>query len=113
LIIEEGDQYVIKEVKVQGNELLSEEQASAYLPLRPGQYFSREMITNSMETLEKIWNNHGYMFCHIEPSIIPDDDNKTVNVAFYSELGSKVSLNKLNIKGNRKTRDKVIRRQSG
>lgn len=111
--IEEGDRYVINEVKAPGNDLVSEEQILSCLPLRSGQYFSREMITNSMQTVEKIWNNRGYMFAHVEPSIMPDDEKKTVNIAFYSELGNKVFLNRLTIKGNRKTKDKVIRRQIG
>ncbi len=109
--IEEGDRYVVQEVKAPGNDILTEEQILSFLPVRVGQYFSRELITDSMQTLEKIWNNHGYMFAHVEPSIIPDDDKKTVNIAFYSELGNKVFLNKLTVKGNRKTKDKVIRRQ--
>jgi outer membrane protein insertion porin family len=109
--IEEGDQYTIKEVKAPGNELLTEEQLLSYLSVYPGQIFSRDAITNSIKTLERIWNNHGYLFVNIEPSMVPDDETKTVNVAFYSDLGQKVKLNRLAIKGNRKTKDKVIRRQ--
>jgi len=109
--VEEGARYIIKEVKAPGNDQISEEQLLWWLPIRPGQIYSREAITNSIQMLEKIWNNQGFMYTHIEPSIIPDDDAKTVNVSFFSEPGNKVYLNKLTIKGNRKTKDKVIRRQ--
>lgn len=108
--IEEGDQYYIKEVKAPGNDILTEDQLLACLPLRPGQIYSRELIANSIQILETVWGNRGYAYAHIEPSIIPDDDTKTVNVAFYSDIGSKVRLNKITIKGHKKTRDKVIRR---
>lgn len=108
--IEEGDQYYIKEVKAPGNDILSEEQLLSVLPVRPGQIYSRELIANSIQILETVWGNRGYAYAHIEPSIIPDDETKTVNLAFYSDIGSKVILNKITIKGNKKTRDKVIRR---
>ena len=108
--IQEGEQYFIKDIKAPGNEILTEEQLLAALPIRPGQIYSREQIANSIQTLEMIWGNRGYAYAHIEPSIIPDDDTKTVSIAFNSDLGQKVRLNKITIKGNKKTRDKVIRR---
>jgi outer membrane protein insertion porin family len=108
--IQEGERYFIKDIKAPGNDILTEEQLLAALPIRAGQLYSREQIANSIQTLEMIWGNRGYAYAHIEPSIIPDDETKTVSLAFHSDLGSKVNLNKITIKGNKKTRDKVIRR---
>ncbi len=108
--IEEGDRYFIKDVKAPGNDILSEAQILSALPVRPGQIYSRELIAASIQTLETIWGNRGYVYAHIEPSIIPDDETKTVNLSFTSDIGSKVYLNKITIKGNKKSRDKVIRR---
>lgn len=109
--IQEGDLYTIKEVKAQGNELLTETYLLDRIPVRSGDNYSREAIVEAIKQLEKIWGNMGYIFAHIEPSIQPDEDTKTVNVAFYTDLGDKVFLNKINIKGNRKTKDKIIRRR--
>lgn len=109
--IQEGDLYTIKEVKVQGNELLAESYLLERIPIRPGDNYSREAIVEAIKQLEKIWGNMGYIFAHIEPSIQPDEDTKTVNIAFYTDLGDKVFLNKITIKGNRKTKDKIIRRR--
>jgi len=108
--IQEGDQYTISDVKVSGNDILKEEFLLANIPIKPGDIYSRENITNAIKRLEMIWGNLGYAYAHIEPSIQPDDDNKTVSVGFYSEPGKQVFLNKLNIIGNKKTRDKIIRR---
>ncbi len=108
--IEEGEQYTIKEVHAPGNDILTEEQLLSALPVKPGTFYSRDALTNSIHNLEMIWGNRGYVYAHIEPSIIPDDESKTVTLAFNSEIGNKVMLNKVTIKGNRKTRDKVIRR---
>lgn len=111
--IEEGAIYTINEVKASGNDLLPEEFLLACLPIRVGQPYSRELLANSMKILERIWGDRGYVYAHITPSVVPDHDAKTVAISFQSEIGSPVILKRLNIKGNRKTRDKVIRRQIG
>ncbi len=109
--IEEGDQYIINEVHAPGNELISEEYLLSLLSIRPGMIYSRDSVANSIKQLERIWGDRGYIFAHIDPSIQPDEDNKTIAISFFSELGDKVYLNRLNIRGNKKTRDKIIRRK--
>jgi len=109
--IEEGARYTIKEVRAPGNEVICEEALLARIPVRPGDYYSPDRIADSLKNLERIWGNQGYIFAHIDPSIEPDDDSKTVNLSFYSELGNKIHLNKITIKGNKKSRDKIIRRR--
>lgn len=109
--IEEGDQYVIDKISAPGTDNVPEQYLLAMLPMRPGMYYSREAITNSIKRLEAIWGDYGYIFAHIDPSIQPNEDDKTVSVSFFSELGDQVYLNKINIRGNTKTRDKIIRRK--
>ncbi len=110
-IIEEGDRYTISDVHAPGNDIVSEEFLVANIPVRPGQYYSREMISNTIKMMEFLWGNLGYVFTSIEPSVEPDEDTHTVSISFNSDIGKKVILNKMNIKGNLKTRDKVIRRR--
>ncbi len=109
--IQEGDQYTISEVKAPGNDILPQEYLLSQIPVRPGQLYSKEMIMDAIKRLEWIWGEQGYLFSHIEPSIQPDEDAKTVSLSFFTELGSKVKLHKVTIKGNKKTRDKIIRRK--
>ena len=109
--IQEGPIYKIKEVNVPGKDILKDEYLANRIPIRSGDLYSRQKILDSIKALELIWGELGYIYAHIEPSIQPDDDNKTVNIAFYSELGNKVYLNKINIIGNKKSKDKVIRRK--
>ena len=109
--IEEGDQYIIDKISAPGADNVSENFLLAMLPIRPGMYYSREGITNSIKRLELIWGDYGYIFAHIEPSIQPNEETKTVSLSFFSELGDQVYLNKINIRGNTKTRDKIIRRK--
>ena len=109
--IQEGEQYRIGELNLPQNENIPSAYLFAFIPLRPGQLYSRERVVDSIKILEAIWGNMGYIFAHIEPSIIPNDTEKTVSISFDVELGHKVFLNRITISGNRKTRDRIIRRQ--
>ena len=110
--IQEGDKYTIKTVKVSGNnETLSDEFLTSILPLRPGNTYSRTALIDSIKTLENVWGDFGYLYAHIEPSIEPNDDEKTVDISFFCDIGNPITLDALIIKGNHKTRDRVIRRR--
>ncbi len=108
--IDEGDLYTINSVAAPGNDLLGEPELLARIPIRPGQLYSRELIRKTLELLRLIWGQFGYLYADIDPLIQPNHETKTVDMIFYSELGSKVLLGRINIIGNNKTRDYVIRR---
>ena len=108
--IEEGDIYTIKSVSAEGNELLTESQILCSVLIKPGQLYSWELIRLTLEKLRTLWGAYGYIYADIIPSVRPNFEDKTVDITFYSELGTKVFLNRINIIGNRKTRDYVIRR---
>lgn len=110
-IIEEGDIYTVKSVGAQGNELLTEEQILPILPIVTGQLYSRERIRQSLDILRTLWGRYGYIYADIEPVIIPNFEDKTVDITFNTELGNKLFLRRINIFGNSKTRDYVIRRE--
>ena len=110
-VVHEGDKYTISDVLAPANDILTEEQLLSIIPIKKGQLYSRELIRISMEQLRTICGDFGYIYADIEPLIQPDDKTKTVALTFYTELGSKVRLNRINIFGNEKTRDKIIRRQ--
>ncbi len=109
--IHEGDKYTISSIEVPGNDIYSEKELLASIPLRKGSLYSREGIKACIERLKTIWGDKGFIYADVEPTIEPDDEEKTVKLGFHSELGNKVQLNRINIFGNKKTRDKVIRRQ--
>lgn len=109
--IEEGDLFKIKEVKASGNDILKDEYIVSRLPVQAGDLYSRDAIMESIKALEGLWSELGYIYTHVDPSIAPDEETKTVKIAFHTDLGKKVFLNKINIIGNQKTHDKVIRRK--
>jgi outer membrane protein insertion porin family len=109
--VEENDQYCIESVKAPGNSLLSEEELLSAIPIKPGQLYSKELIRQTLEALRTLWGEYGYIYAEVEPSVIPDEKTKTVAIEFHTNLGSCIRLNRITFIGNKKTRDKVIRRQ--
>ncbi len=110
-IIHEGDRYTISSVNAPGNDIFTEKQLLYVIPLRPGMLYSKELIRVGIERLKTIWGDQGYIYSDIEPTIQPDEENKTVAITFTSELNNKITLRHINIHGNKKTRDKIIRRR--
>jgi outer membrane protein insertion porin family len=90
---------------------MSEEELLRILPVKPNQLYSQAKVQKSMEILRNLWGQHGYAFADIDPAVQSDDEKHTVNITFYCELGNKVRLNRLNIIGNKRSRDFLIRRQ--
>lgn len=109
--IEEGPRYTIEEIKVNGNEILSEEQILHLIPVKEGELYSQAKMQKTVELLRTLWGQHGYIYADIEPSIQSDEEKHTVKISLHSELGNKVRLNNITIVGNTKSRDFVIRRQ--
>lgn len=110
-IINEDDFYTIDTVVVTGNDVYSEQELKQVVPIVPGQPYSRELLRLSIENLKRMWGNKGYIHADIEPIIQPDDVTKKVALSFNSDLGKKVKLNRVTIKGNKKSRDRIVRRQ--
>jgi outer membrane protein insertion porin family len=109
--VDEGDFYTIKSIKAPDHTNLTEKEMLRIIPVRAGQPYSKEAIRYSIEQLKLLWGKQGYIYANIEPSIQPNDDDQTVDIIFYSDPGDVVYLNKINIFGNEKARDKVIRRE--
>jgi outer membrane protein insertion porin family len=106
----EGDKYCVGKVQALGNDIFDEEFLTSQTPLRTGMVYSREAVTHAMKALENLWGEYGYIFARIQPMVVPNKDTLTVDVTFTSDIGNEITLRKITIKGNKKTRDKVIRR---
>lgn len=109
--IEEGELYTISKVEAPGNDILNEQQVLRYIPIWPGQLYSRDLIRKTMERIRKLWGDYGYIYADVQPSIRPDEKTKTVELSFNSDIGQRIHVNRIHIIGNNKTRDKIIRRE--
>ncbi len=109
--IEEGKRYRLGSVNIVG-ELLEPKQA--YLDrvsVKPGQIFNRSMLTQDMQVLMDSFKDQGYAYVNVTPLTDKNDEKLEVSLTFDVQRGEKVFVERINIRGNTKTRDKVIRRE--
>lgn len=109
--IHEGERYRIASLEIEGNDKVSTEKLRRVIPLQAGQVFSSELLRISLENLRILWGEFGYIFADIEPNVIVNEENRTVDISFNTDVKDQIYLNRITIHGNKKTRDKVIRRQ--
>lgn len=109
--ITEGQQYRVREVKLAGKLIIPEAVARSLITLHPGEVFSRKEAVDSTKRISDRLAEIGYAFANV--NIIPDIDEKarTVGVTLFVDPGQKVYVRRINISGNTKTRDEVIRRE--
>ncbi|MCM0082820.1 outer membrane protein assembly factor BamA [Geomonas sp. Red32] len=109
--ITEGDQYKIGTLGVKGELLESADQLMKKLKEKSGEIFSRSALRNDVIALTDFYADKGYAFANASPLTSVHPDTKTMDITFDMEKGHLVHIDHVNIAGNTKTRDKVVRRE--
>ncbi|MBS2022892.1 MAG: outer membrane protein assembly factor BamA, partial [Deltaproteobacteria bacterium] len=109
--VEEGDPYDIGKIDVSGDMLESKETLASMIVIKPGERFSRSGLTKDMQALSDVYKDKGYAYANVSPLTAVDAEKKTVDVTFEMQKGNIVHIEKIEVLGNSKTRDKVIRRE--
>ncbi|MBF0105933.1 MAG: outer membrane protein assembly factor BamA [Deltaproteobacteria bacterium] len=109
--VHEGQKYKVSGVSVAGDIITTEEELEKQLSLKTGQLYKKSVEIKDLQTLERIYGDQAYAFASIVPNITTDDSALTADVTYYIQKGPKVKIGQVIIKGNKVTRDKVIRRE--
>jgi outer membrane protein insertion porin family len=109
--LEEGDLYKIGTIDFKGDVLFNESELRGKLKSKTGNTFRSSLFSSDVGMLTDLYQDKGYAFVDIAPLTSIDDENRTVNVVFDIAKGSEVFFNRINIVGNVRTRDKVVRRE--
>jgi outer membrane protein insertion porin family len=109
--IDEGPRYRVGTVSVQGELLESPAWYLERLTVKPGALFNRSNVQQDIQTLTTHFKNKGYAYVNAIPSTNVDEKHRTVSLVFDIQRGSLVQFERINIRGNTKTRDKVVRRE--
>ena len=110
--IEEGQQYRIGSVDVQSNVgAITGASLNSVLRSRPGDVYNAEAVEKTVEAMTVEVSKRGYAFAAVRPRGDRDFNNLTVNLVFLVEEGPRAYIERINIRGNTRTRDYVIRRE--
>jgi outer membrane protein insertion porin family len=109
--IQEGPEYKVGTIDMTGELLEGKDKLLKLLETRKGKIFSRETMQKDLTTLADFYADHGYANADIVPLVKEDNEKLLVNVTFDIHKGQKIYFERIEIAGNVKTRDKVIRRE--
>jgi len=110
--IDEGAQYHVGSVDVISNvHALDPGILRANVKLNPGNVYNADLVQKSVETMTIEAAKRGYAFANVRPRGDRDFQKKIINLAFIVEEGTRAYIERINIRGNTRTRDYVIRRE--
>ena len=109
--VEEGQHYVTGEIKFKGNTLFPESELWQQLDMLPGLTYSQYYIAQDIEKLRQFYSSEGYIEARVVPEVKLNRDSGKVDILYEIQEGDLFFVEKVQIRGNTKTRDKVIRRE--
>jgi outer membrane protein insertion porin family len=109
--IQEGPRYHVGKVDIKGDLLEEKDKLLKQLNITKEKIYSRETLQKDLTTLSDIYADKGFANADITPLMKENDKGLTMDVTFDIRKGKKVYFDRIEIAGNIKTRDKVIRRE--
>jgi outer membrane protein insertion porin family len=109
--IVEGETYTVSQVSLAGQLLLPREELEPLIQLKPGDTFSRERLAASTKAIAERLGNEGYAFANANAIPTIDKEKRTVAFSIVVDPGRRVYVRRIDVAGNTKTRDEVVRRE--
>jgi len=109
--VEEGEQYSIGRIDFAGDLITDKSKLDLLVSSEPGEIFSRARLQADIQSLTNLYQDEAYAYVNITPLTSVDTEKRTVDLTFDIQKGKKVRWERIEIVGNEKTRDKVIRRE--
>ncbi|MCP5243761.1 MAG: outer membrane protein assembly factor BamA [Burkholderiales bacterium] len=109
--VTEGEQYTVSDIKLAGDLIVPEEELKKLILLQPGDVFAREKLTESVKLISDRLGDDGYAFANVNAAPELDHENRQAGFTFFVDPGRKVYIRRINITGNDRTKDEVIRRE--
>jgi outer membrane protein insertion porin family len=109
--VEEGEQYRIGKIGFSGQLLGREDQLKKLLKTHPREIFSRTKVGADLSAVGDVFRDLGHAYVNITPLTATDAATKVVDLTYDVQPGPAVRFERIDIVGNDKTRDKVIRRE--
>lgn len=109
--LSEGERYVVSSVKVAGDLLLSDEEFKTLVKIKPGDVFSRERLNESTKAISDRLGAQGYAFANVNAAPEVDKEKRQVAFTIFVDPGKRAYVRRVNISGNTKTRDEVVRQE--
>lgn len=109
--ITEGERYTVRDIRIAGELVIPREELEKLITLKTGEVYSHAKSVETTTAINDRLSAEGYAFANV--NLIPelDKDSRTVALTLFVDPGRRIYVRRINITGNTKTRDEVIRRE--
>jgi outer membrane protein insertion porin family len=109
--ISEGQRYVVSDVKLQGNFLGKDDEFKSLIQIKPGEPYNADQVAATTKAFTDYFGNFGYAFASVEAHPVIDRATSRVSMVLLADPARRAYVRRINIAGNNRTRDEVIRRE--
>ncbi len=109
--IHEGPKYTVSSYQLAGNYLGQDDEFRALVKLKPGETYSAQALNDSVKAITNQFGVYGYAFARVEAKPVIDRATDQVAFTITAEPGKRIYVRHIDIAGNTRTRDEVIRRE--
>ena len=108
--IEEGERWRFGEVSITGNEVFSDELLLRQFENPRGGWLRSKVVDDAVESIGKLYSSVGYIFSQVDTEVLEREDN-VADIVVNIDEADQFRVGRIEFEGNRKTRDKVLRRE--
>jgi len=109
--VSEGQPFTVSHVGFRGNTVFEEPELRAKGKIKDGEIFQRQKIRDEVTRLTDLYGSKGYAFADVTPNVNPNNEEGTASIIFRLKEGEMMRIRQINIYGNDKTKDNVVRRE--
>lgn len=109
--VSEGEPFTVAEVGFRGYTVFEETELREGVKIKEGEIFQRAKIRDEITRLTDMYGGKGYAFADVVPNVNPNNEERTASIILQIKEGEMMRIRQININGNDKTRDNVIRRE--
>jgi outer membrane protein insertion porin family len=109
--VTEGERYIVSSVRLEGNYLGKEEEFKSLVAIRPGEPYNADLVAVTTKAFTEYFGNFGFAFASVEARPEIDRVNNRVSFVLAAEPSRRAYVRRINIGGNNRTRDEVVRRE--
>ncbi|NJD05757.1 MAG: outer membrane protein assembly factor BamA [Methylococcaceae bacterium] len=109
--VKEGEVFKVSDVKLTGKTVVAPEELVSLVKIGPDDTFSQKLATETSKAISDRLGDEGYIFANVNMAPEINAQAKTVGITFVVEPGKQVYVRRINMRGNTKTRDEVLRRE--
>jgi outer membrane protein insertion porin family len=111
IVVVEGPQFLVGGVDITGVKLLPLEEIRRQVTLKPGEPFSRSKLRETLKQINDLYGAIGRASVEVTPNLVQDIPNRRMNVTLEIVEGPEVYVERINIAGNTRSQEKILRRE--